>query len=95
MGIGQIKYDPKYSVDTDVLRRLNLSFEDAQAVPQKELKCPICGFRLMGISTDKSGIIDIKCQKCKFSGYMNLAYFRRIKKGGYHLKFRLPVHKDL
>ena len=53
------------------------------ALRGKTLNCPVCGFRILGAAAGRSGIIEVKCHKCKFEGPVNLAYFRtRRKRGG-------------
>ncbi|MDO4853045.1 MAG: hypothetical protein Q4A88_06480 [Clostridia bacterium] len=54
------------------------SKEEAAALALRDLKCPICGFKLMGVY-GHTGYINVKCQKCKFTGPLNLAYFHTRK----------------
>ncbi len=68
---------PRYKPpDAEVLRKLELSRKEYEAAEKRELRCPVCGFRLLGMSADRQGVILIRCRKCKFEGPMNLAYFR-------------------
>lgn len=76
----QIKYDTRYSPSPEVLRLLELSWNEVSGMEEWDLKCPICGFRVEGVYADRTGHANIKCRKCKFSGPVNLAYFRRQKR---------------
>ena len=76
----QIKYDTRYTPSPEVLRLLELSWNEVSGMEERDLKCPICGFRVEGVYADRTGHANIKCRKCKFSGPVNLAYFRRQKR---------------
>ena len=54
------------------------SKEEAAALALRDLKCPICGMKLMGVY-GHTGYINVKCPKCKFTGPLNLAYFHTVK----------------
>lgn len=75
-----IKYDNRYSPSPEVLRLLELSRLEVEGMSRKELRCPICGFRIQGMYEDRAGHVEVKCPKCKFVGPLNLAYFRRQKR---------------
>ena len=76
----QIKYDTRYTPSPEILRLLELSWNEVSGMEERDLKCPICGFRVEGVYADRTGHANIKCRKCKFSGPVNLAYFRRQKR---------------
>ena len=76
----QIKYDPRYKPSPEVLRLLELSWLEVEKMEKRDLKCPICGFRIQGVYADRVGHVEIKCRKCKYEGPVNLAYFRRQKR---------------
>jgi hypothetical protein len=42
----------------------------------RDVHCPICGFVIDRVYTDIAGHKEAKCQKCKYEGPINLAYFR-------------------
>ena len=87
MGTYRIKADPRFVLpDGEVLRKLELSAEEYAKAEKKPLRCPVCGYRILGASADRSGIVEIKCQKCKFEGPVNLAYFRTQRLRGYHIR---------
>ena len=76
----QIKYDTRYTPSPEVLRLLELSWAEVEEMEKRDLKCPICGFRIQGVYADRTGHVEIKCRKCKYEGPVNLAYFRRQKR---------------
>jgi len=75
-----IKYDSRYSPSPEVLRLLELSQFEVENMEKRDLKCPICGFRIQGVYADRTGHAEVKCSKCKFEGPLNLSYFRRQKR---------------
>ena len=78
----EILYDSRYGhLTQDVAEKIRKSREEVKKLEGRELKCPICGFRIEGIYGITSGIVQVKCRKCKLEEPLNLAYFRRIKRG--------------
>ena len=74
----QLKFDPRFRPpDDEVLRKIELSMKEVEGMEKRNLNCPICGFRILGLYSDRSGHVEVKCRKCKFEGTLNLAYFRR------------------
>lgn len=75
-----ITYDHRFTKPPpETWEKILSSKEEAAAMALRELKCPICGYKLFGVY-GHSGYIDVKCRKCKFTGPLNLAYFHRQKK---------------
>ncbi len=75
-----IIYDQRYSPPSpETWEKILSSREEAEALALRELKCPICGYRLVGVY-GHSGYIRVKCRKCKFEGPLNLAYFHTVRK---------------
>ena len=66
----------------DVIRRLELSRQKAGGVEPREMHCPICGFPVQIIPVIQTDIVFVKCHKCKFTGLLDPAYFRRMKRIG-------------
>ena len=64
----------------DVLHRLELSRQRAEEVQTREMRCPICGFLVQIIPVTQTDIVFAKCHKCKFTGALDPAYFRRMKR---------------
>lgn len=62
----------------DVRKRLLLSRMEAETLKERDIFCPICGFRIQRVFSDATGHLSVKCQKCKNVHILNLAYFRRI-----------------
>ena len=78
----EILYDSRYGhLTMDVAEKIRKSREEVKKMKGRELKCPVCGFRIEGIYGITSGIVQVKCRKCKLEEPLNLAYFRRIKRG--------------
>ena len=63
----------------DIKRRLLKSRIEAESLNERDLKCPICDFKLQTVYSDISGHLRVKCPKCKEVSVLNLAYFRRMK----------------
>lgn len=67
----------------EVRRRLMLSRIEADTLKERDILCPICGFKIQKVFSDATGHLSVKCQKCKRIHILNIAYFRKIKgKGG-------------
>ena len=64
----------------DVLHRLELSRQRADEVQTREMHCPMCGFLVQIIPVTQTDIVFAKCHKCKFTGPLDPAYFRRMKR---------------
>ena len=97
MGDLKGKTGPRFrEPDEEVRRKLALSKEEYEKAEKKPLRCPVCGYKLIGASAVRSGLVEVKCQKCKFEGPMNLAYFRTQRLRGYHLRLNeAKERKDL
>ena len=52
---------------------------EAQTLKERDLRCPLCGFKVFTVYSDIQGHLQIKCPKCKENAVLNIAYFRRIK----------------
>lgn len=70
------------SVRPEVQERLRLSRLEAETLQERDIRCPICGFRIQRVYSDATGHLSVKCQKCKNIHILNLAYFRRIRRSG-------------
>ena len=74
----QISYDHRYGPpSSDILEKILLSQKEVEGMQKRDLRCPICGYRIQGVFADRTGHAEVKCRKCKFEGPLNLAYFRR------------------
>ena len=70
-------FDPRFGPPTEEnLRKLELSRDEAAGLVRREIKCPICGYRIMSAYTTE-GCVKAKCQRCKFEGILSLRWFRR------------------
>ena len=94
MATWPVEYDQsKWQPTEEGLRKLEMSIRDAEGWEHKKITCPICGWRIAEVSAEKSGIIQLKCPKCRGEYPFNLAYYRRQKLSGYRLKFKIPVYE--
>lgn len=76
----EILYDSRYgNLTPDVAEKIRKSREEVQQMKGRELKCPVCGFRIEEIYGITAGIVHVKCRKCKLEEPLNLAYFRKLK----------------
>lgn len=76
-----LNFNPRFPIPSDeVQRRLFLSMVAAISVETREMKCPICGFKVAEIPVTQTEVIFVKCHKCKFQGPLHPAYFRRMKR---------------
>ena len=64
----------------EVLRRLELSRRKAARIQARVMQCPICGFPVSRIPVNQTDIVFARCRKCKFTGPLDPAYFRRVKR---------------
>ena len=86
----EIIYDSRYGhLTPEVAEKIRKSREEAKKLKSRELKCPVCGFRIEEIYGITSGIVQVKCRKCKLEEPLNLAYFRKIKQ---KIKLINPFH---
>lgn len=75
-----IKYDSRFgNPSKETLEKLLLSRMEVENLQRRTIKCPICSFTASITYGDCTGHTNIKCQKCKFEGPINLAFFRRMK----------------
>ena len=64
----------------DTLRKLELSRQRAETVQTREMHCPICGFLVQIIPVTQTELVFVRCRKCKFTGPLDPAYFRRMRR---------------
>ena len=76
----EILFDSRYgNLTPEIAEMIRKSREEVKKLQGRELRCPVCGFRIEGIFGIFSGIVQIKCRKCKLEEPLNLAYFRTAK----------------
>lgn len=66
----------RFVVSPEVQKKLLMSSERAKRLKTRVVHCPICTTRFATVGVDQKGIIWGKCQKCKWEGALDLAYFR-------------------
>ena len=77
----EILYDSRFgNLTPEVAEKIRKSREEVNKLKGRELKCPVCGFRIEEIYGITVGIVHVKCRKCKLEEPLNLAYFRRINR---------------
>ncbi len=64
----------------EIEHRLLLSRVEAEELNERDILCPVCGFRIQRVFSDATGHFRVKCRKCKNVHVLNLAYFRRFKR---------------
>ena len=75
-----IEYDRRYGkLDPVSAYLIHRSRREAARVERRDIKCPACGFAMTRVSGEGNGYPTFKCGKCKFSGPIGLAYFRKLK----------------
>lgn len=76
----EILYDSRYGrLTPEVAEKIRKSREEVKKLQGRRLECPVCGHRIEEIYGITSGIVQVKCRKCKLEEPLNLAYFRTIK----------------
>ena len=83
-----LTFNPRFPTPSvEVQRRILLSREAAEKSGSREMRCPVCGFKVTDVPLTQTEVVYVKCRKCKFEGPLSPAYFRRLK--------RYRVHNDL
>lgn len=75
-------------VTDDVKTRLLRSRIEAESLKERDIFCPICGYKIQRVYSDATGHLSVKCQKCKNIHILNLAYFRCMKNKKLNSKLR-------
>ena len=84
MNQATLRFNPKYPIPCeDIQRKLLLSMEAAEEVGSREMRCPICGFKVTDVPLTQTEVVYVRCRKCKFEGPLSPAYFRRMKRKNY------------
>ncbi len=77
MTADDFEYDHRFDPPTEEnLRKLELSRKEVSGLSLRDIKCPICGYRIMSAYTTE-GCVLARCRKCKFEGVLSLRWFRR------------------
>lgn len=78
-----LRFNPSYPIPCeDIQRKLLLSMEAAKEVGSREMRCPVCGYKVTDVPLTQTEVVYVRCRKCKFEGPLSPAYFRRMK--SYH-----------
>ena len=77
-----MNWNPRFrDPDEETLRKLRQSREAYAQAEKRQIRCPICHARLVGVQADRRGFVELKCNNCKFAGVLDLRLFRRQRKG--------------
>ena len=68
------------AVPQDVRCRLARSRTLAGQKPERTIRCPNCGFRLLDVYGYDHCLVRVKCRKCKFSDVIDTALFRTARR---------------
>ena len=71
----------------EIQYKLYLSWLEAQKTEHRDMYCPVCGFKVAVIPKNQTTVHNVFCRKCKFTGPLSPAYFRRIR--GYRNRGRI------
>ena len=63
----------------DTAFRLEESKKAAEDLVLRNIRCPSCGFHLLNVYGKGHYLLQIKCQKCKFSDVIDTALFRTVR----------------
>lgn len=76
-----LTFNPRFPTPSaEVQRRILLSREVAEKAGFREMRCPVCGFKVTDVPLTQTEVVYVKCRKCKFEGPLSPAYFRRLKR---------------
>ena len=59
--------------------KLEESKKAAEDLVLRNIRCPSCGFHLLNVYGKGHYLLQIKCQKCKFSDVIDTALFRTVR----------------
>ena len=72
-----MNWNPRFrDPDEETLEKLRLSREAYAKAKKRQIRCPVCHARLIGVHSERTGFVEVKCQNCKFTGALDLRLFR-------------------
>ena len=81
MSEAAVSFNPRYPAPSaEVQRMIMLSIAAARKVGSREMRCPVCGFKVADVPLTQTEVVYVRCRKCKFEGPLSPAYFRRMKR---------------
>ncbi len=66
-------------VSLDVQEKINTARKQSETLELRNVKCPVCGYKILEVFGYGHYIMKIKCQKCKFNDVVDVACFRTMK----------------
>ena len=71
-------------VAPEIQKRLLLSRVEAESLKERDILCPTCGFRIQRVFFRRNRTFECEVsENARMSTFLNLAYFRRIRRNGY------------
>lgn len=64
---------------SEVQEKLDFSRKQSETLEMRDVKCPVCGFKVLEVFGHEHQIMRVKCRKCKFNDIMDIALFRTMK----------------
>lgn len=66
-------------ISFDVQKKLDTARKQSETLELRDVKCPVCGYKILEVFGYGHYIMKIKCQKCKFNDVVDVACFRTMK----------------
>ena len=80
MALGELYLQQKVPhAERAVLKKLELSEREFLRKGRRVVRCPQCGYRIIDGTEERYGTVQVKCDKCGFSGPLSLRLFRTQK----------------
>ena len=76
----------QHIASTEIQNKLDQSKLLAQHLELRNIRCPVCGFRLLDVYGYNHYLVRVKCRKCKFDEVIDTAFFRTIRKNKCKIK---------
>ena len=65
----------QHIASTEIQNKLDQSKLLAQHLELRNIRCPVCGFRLLDVYGYNHYLVRVKCRKCKFDEVIDTAFF--------------------
>ena len=74
-----MNWNPRFrDPDEETMEKLRRSGEAYAKAKKRQIRCPVCHARLIGVHAERTGFVEVKCQNCKFTGALDLRLFRAL-----------------
>ena len=89
MALESYTFSKKYPMPSEaVLKKLELSEREFLRKGRRVVRCPQCGYRIIDGTEERYGTVQVKCNKCGFSGPLSLRLFRTQKRSSRSIRWR-------